>query len=355
MTKKVEEHTSIQVYKNAEIGSVAGNIGNFRAEITTGGKKQAATYGAVLVATGAKESNTTEYAFGKHPNIVTQQELEARLSSEDFSASTVVMIQCVGSREPNNKNYCSRICCSQAVKNANKIKERDPRAEVYILNRDIMTYGLNEAYYTETREKGVFFIRFEKDEKPSVQIEGGDVLVSVADHMLQKRLILNPDLLVLSTGMLPNKDNQAMADMLHVPLDEDGFFQEANTKFRPVDFLKEGVFVCGTARSPMHLNEAITQANAAAGRAITLLSKRETPGKNVVAEVVERRCSACQVCMDACPYEARVMDMEKRIMGVVTAACQGCGACAMACPNGASKLRGFDARQVLSMIDVAAG
>jgi heterodisulfide reductase subunit A len=349
----VEDHSAIHVYKNAAVERLDGNVGNFRVGVKTDGKKQVSKYGAILVATGAKESTTTEYAFGKHPHVVTQQELEARLTKGDASATTVVMIQCVGSREPQNKNYCSRICCSQAVKNANKIKELDPRAEVYILNRDIMTYGLNEAYYTKARENGVFFIRYENSEKPLVRIEDDALLVSITDRMLQKNLVLNPDLLVLSTGMLPNEDNNAMANMLHVPLDEDGFFQEANTKFRPVDFLKDGVFICGTARSPMHVNEAITQANAAAGRAITLLSKNETPGRNVVAEVVERRCSACQVCMDACPYEARVLDMEKRIMGVVTAACQGCGACAMACPNGASKLRGFDAKQVLSMIDVA--
>jgi heterodisulfide reductase subunit A len=351
--KELEGHGSIQIFKNAELGRVTGRVGNFRVDIETSGQKQSNTYGAIVVATGAKESEATEYAFGKHANIISQHDLETRLAGGDLTANTVVMIQCVGSREADNKNYCSRICCSQAVKNANKLKELDPRTEVFILNRDIMTYGLNEAYYTEAREKGVFFIRYTNDEKPQVQIEDGDLLVSVGDHLLQQNLVLNPDLLVLSTGMQPNEDNKALADLLQVPLDDDGFFQEANTKFRPVDFLKDGVFVCGTARSPMHINEVITQANAAAGRAITLLSKTETSAKSVVAEVVESRCSACQVCMSACPYEARVLDMDKRIMGVVTAACQGCGACAMACPNGASKLRGFDAKQVLSMIDIA--
>jgi heterodisulfide reductase subunit A len=231
-----------------------------------------------------------------------------------------------------------------------KIKELSPQTEVVVLYRDIMTYGFKEAYYTSGREKGVKFIRYSLEEKPRVTLDNGFAVVEVATPDLRQTLRFDPGLLVLSSGIDPNENN-FLAGLLQVELDEDGFFKEAEVKFRPVDFLVEGLFVCGLAHSPMFLEETIVQAQAAAQRAWTLLSKSEIQASRLVSYVNERRCSLCEVCIAACPYQARVKDEEERKIVVREALCQGCGACATACPNSAAKMRGSREDQLLSMVD----
>jgi len=263
----------------------------------------------------------------------------------------VVMIQCVESRD-DERPYCSRICCSQAIKNALKIKETDPSTEVYILYRDIMTYGLSEVHYAEAREKGVIFIRYEPEEKPQVSAEETHLTVKIKDPVLNEYLIITPDLLVLSPGIAPN-ENQVLAHVLSAGLTQDGFFEEANVKWRPLDLVRSGIFLCGLAHSPRSIRESRDQAYGAAARAVSLLSKKEIPSRRAIAEVNERWCVGCEMCIEYCPFDARVMDEERKIALVREAVCQGCGACQVACPSSASRMRSFRDPQILAMIHAA--
>lgn len=261
------------------------------------------------------------------------------------------MIQCVGSREPH-RPYCSRICCSQAIKNALRLKEINPRAQVFVLYRDMRTYGFKEDAYRRAREAGVIFIRYDLEDKPQVIAQGQGLRVLVRDLILRERLILDADLVVLSTGIVPN-DNRALAEVLEVPLDADGFFQEANAKVRSMDFERAGVFLCGLAQAPRFIDETIAQANGAAIRAAILLSKGHLESRAVVATVNQRLCSACELCVTACPYGARAIDPELGAVVVDPILCQGCGVCATVCPNGASQQNTFEMRQVMAMLDAA--
>ncbi len=367
---KVEKDSLIRVYKETEVAELSGYAGNFRtvlksvdklireqvdekAEGEKGETNQLTQleHGAVIVATGAEESRPQEYMYEKDDRVITQRELEKRLADGGLQTAdlgTVAMIQCVGSRDQEHP-YCSRICCSQAVKNALKIKEASPQTEVWILYRDIMTYGFSEEYYTQARDKGVIFLRHELEEKPEVTVEDGKLAVKLRDPILDEWLIINPDLLVLSPRIAPN-DNTHLADALSLPLTEDGFFEEANVKFRPLDFARGGIYLCGLAHSPRSMRESLDQAYGAAARAVSLLSKKETSSRRGIAEVSERWCAGCEMCIEYCPYDARVMDEERRIAVVREALCQGCGACQVVCPSSASKIRSFRDPQIMAML-----
>ncbi len=311
--------------------------------------------GAVIVATGGEGSKPAEYLYGERQDVVTQTELEERITSGDVDVSklkSVVMIQCVGSRN-KERHYCSRICCSQALTNALMLKERNPGIEVVILYRDMMSYGFEEEYYTKARDNGVTFVRYELDRKPEVKVEGDRLEIEVEELVLGGRLTIQPDLLVLSVAIVPHQQPE-LSQMLELPIDEDGFFQEAEPKFRPVDFVKDGIFVCGLAHSPRNIEETIAQARAAALRATLILSKTQLQSGRMVSEVRERWCVGCEICVGVCPFGARVKDENKGIVVVREALCQGCGACVTACPSGAARLRGFSDKQVFSMLDAVA-
>ena len=354
-TAQVNSSSHIHIYKESEIVSVAGYAGNFRVDVK--GKDESVStleVGAIIVATGGGEYQPTEYLYGQSEKIITQRELEKRLSGgevEGGGLSSVVMIQCVGSRE-EARPYCSRVCCSEALKNALKLKEINPDIEVAVLYRDIMSYGFKEEYYTRAREKGVRFVRYEVDGKPEVKQEGGKLAIEVIEPVLGGRLKFEPDMLVLSTGIIPG-DNGYLAEILSVELDGDGFFHEAEEKFRPVDFQRDGIYVCGLAHSPRGIEEAIAQARAAAGRAVSLLTSKQLEAGRMVSETVQRQCRKCEMCITACPYGARARDEETGEIVVRETLCQGCGACVVACPSGAAKIRGFRDRQVFSLIDAA--
>ena len=350
---KVEANPLIHVHKDTEVVEISGYGGRFVTTLKMAEEEPIAVeHGVIVLATGGKEYKPTEYMYGKSDRVVTQTELEKRLASgQAKDLSSVVMIQCVGSRD-EERPYCSRVCCSQAIANALRIKEANPNAQIVVLYRDIMTYGFKEEYYTKAREAGVIFVRHDLDRKPQVTLNGGKIEVRAYDPILSETLSLEPDLLVLSTGIVPS-DNARIAKMLDVELTEEGFFQEAEAKFRPVDLLTDGVYVCGWAHSPRSVEEVIAQAQAAAQRAVSLLTKGQLESGRIVSEVNERRCSACGICVDACPYNARYLDLEQGFAVVREALCQGCGVCASLCPNGAAKLRGFKETQMFAMIDVA--
>ncbi len=294
LKKKVANDPLIKVFANNEVAEISGYIGNFITTLKSGDKLE---HGVVIVATGAGELETEEYLCGKNEKVMTQMELEERISSGQIRAddlNTVVMINCVGSRE-DNRPYCSRVCCSESVKNALKIKEQNPQAQVYVLYRDMRTYGLREDYYREAREKGVIFIRYTEDQKPEVKEVGGKLEVSVMDDVLNQKLILNPDVLALGVATVPLEENKSLAQILKVPLNADGFFLEAHVKLRPVEFATEGIFVCGLAHCPKFIDESITQANAAVSRASTILSKDEIEAEGTIAEVNPALCSVCSM------------------------------------------------------------
>ncbi len=353
LINSVEENPLIHLHTETEVIEVSGYAGKFEVVL----KDKDATHepiktGAIIVATGGEAYEPNEYCYNESERVVTQAELEEQLVSGKLNVTelgSVVMIQCVGSRD-KERPYCSRVCCSQALKNALNLKERNPEIDIIVLYRDIMSYGFKEEYYSQAREKGVLFINYDLDRKPVVAINGERPVVQTIEPTTGGVLKIEPDLLVLSTGIVPN-DNSILAQMLNLELTEDGFFKEAEVKFRPVDFVNDGIFLCGLAHSPRGITETITQAQAAAQRAASILSRERLESGRVVSEVNERRCSGCELCVSACPYNARFKDTDKGVVVVIEALCQGCGACVAVCPSGAAKLRGFTDKQVLSVMD----
>lgn len=352
--ERVTNHDNIKLWLNAKVEDINGFVGNFNTVISQGGENSEIEHGAVIVALGAKEYTPTEYLYGKDEKVITQRQLEKSLASDTFSAKSVVMIQCVGSRE-GERNYCSRLCCSQAVKNAMQIKDRSPKTDVFILYRDMRTYGFREKYYTQAREKGIHFVRYEVNDKPKVTSDNGKLTVEVNDLLLGGTLEINPDLLVLAPAVIPHDDVENIAKMLKVPLTSEKFFLEAHMKLRPVDFSVDGVFLAGLAHFPKSIEETIAQAEATAARAAIIISKKEYTPEAVVANVDEDVCSECGICVSICAYDApELIDVKgATVSRVNTALCKGCGACGMACPSGAIQQYGFKAKQLMEMVNAA--
>jgi heterodisulfide reductase subunit A len=350
--EKVKANPRIHLYLETEIIEVTGHAGNFQSKVKNGEKVTSIQHGTIIIATGAKDYQPTEYLFGRDDRIITQKELQKRLVEANLGKlSTVVMIQCVGSRNDDHP-YCSRTCCSEAIVNSIKIKEQSPETEVFILNRDIMTYGFKEEHYTQAREAGVLFMRYELGAEPEVSIEDKTLVVQVDDPVLPGKLEIEADLVVLSTGTIAG-GNQELAEMFSLELTEDGFFKEVDTKFRPVDSIIDGIFICGLANTPRNLEEEVAQAQAAAQRATNLLARGRLESGRIVSEVSARKCSGCGLCVSVCPYQARWINNEEKVAVIEEALCQGCGTCVAVCPNGAAKLRGLKEQQVFSMIEAA--
>jgi len=350
MRNQISNNRLIKVFTNSEPKEISGCIGSFKTTLASGEELE---HGTIVVATGAQELKTDEYLYGKNKNVLTQIELEEKLThknSEISNLESVVMIQCVGSRE-EHRPYCSRVCCSEGVKNALKIKEISPETKVFILYRDMRTYGFKEDYYRDAREKGIIFARYDEHEKPEVVEDRGSLRVSVNDEVLGGKLILRPDLVVLSTATVPYQENESLAQMLKAPLNDEGFFLEAHMKLRPVEFSTRGIFLAGMAHGPKFIEEAIAQAQAAAKKACTIMSQSEIESEAIIAQTNERQCRGCGVCVSVCPNEAIHIDEEAKKARVTEILCQGCGSCAAACPSGAAQQRRFTPRQILSMID----
>ncbi|MDH4211745.1 MAG: FAD-dependent oxidoreductase [candidate division WOR-3 bacterium] len=355
MVKEVYENDSIRVYTKANVESVSGFVGNYVSEIIVeNGSRVICEHGVIIVATGAQEFTPDEYLYGQDDRVVTQRELEEMIADRDPAMSevkSVVMIQCVGSRDDAHL-YCSRRCCSQAMKNSLRLLEMNPNVKIYVLYRDVRTYGFKEEFYTEAREKGVLFIRFDSSNRPAVHGNNGSLKVVAFESLMQRNIEIKPDLLVLSAGIVPNTDNKRIAKMLKVPLNSDGYFLEAHVKLRPVDFATEGVFVAGLAHSPKFIIEAIAQAEASAARAATILANDKYYAEATISHVNEELCVGCGLCSNLCPYEAIEIKVKegKRVSEVNEALCKGCGTCVAACASGAMDQYGFTKRQILGMI-----
>jgi heterodisulfide reductase subunit A-like polyferredoxin len=358
LISEVEKDPRIHLYKGATIEKVDGFVGSFKTTVRTDNETSEISHGVVIVASGADEYRPKEFFFGQDSRITTQMEFEKEMVIRpDFirSLKNVVMIQCVGSRN-DERPYCSRICCSEAVKNALTLKSLNPETNVYVLYRDIRTYGFKEDYYEKARESGVLFIRYDEEKEPCVERGEDGLRVIVHEPILHDDLSIETDLLVLSPGIVSPQENERLSQMLKVPLNADGFFLEAHMKLRPVDFATEGVFLAGLAHSPKSIDETLSQANAAVARALTYLSKTQLETIGTISEVDEKRCVGCGLCETVCPYQAieivtkRTVVGEKQVAQVNKALCKGCGVCAASCRSGSINLKGFTHEEVVAQI-----
>ena len=356
LVQKVADQPLITIIKEAQVRSITGSCGNFTSTISAKGQFQTISHGVVVVATGGQEYTPSEYLCGQHPRVITQKAFEELLVTEPDRAKQlqqVSMIQCVGSREPENL-YCSRVCCTAAVKNSLKLKTINPHAQISVLYRDMRTFGFKEGYYLEARRQGVRFYRYELERKPRVTHRGDALSVSVFDAHLQATVQLQADLVVLSAAIRPREESLQLADAMRLPLDEDGFFMEAHPKLRPLDFATPGFYLCGLAQGPKFANESIAQARGAVSRAVTVLSRKEIVAEGMINRVDAELCRACGECEKACCFEAiKVTQVAGgREQAIVTEAlCTGCGVCNVACPTGAASLSHFKDEQIDSMIE----
>ncbi len=359
--RKVYQHPLIHVYTGATITEAGGYVGNFATRVKSEGRVIEIKHGAAVIATGADEYKPAEYLYGEDDRVMTQLELEGQIVRGEervINSRSLVMIQCVGCRQ-EGRNYCARICCSQSVKNALKLKEINPKVDVYILFRDMRTYGFKEEYYREAASKDVRFIRYDPHDKPWVEAveEGGRrvLRVTVTDPVLGKKLEIDADALALAAAVVPSADRKEIAGLFKVSLGPDGFFQEAHVKLRPVDFGAEGIYLCGTAHYPKHIPEAVSQAYGAAGRALTLLSHDTVMASGSVCEVNESKCMGCEACISACTYGAIEFHdtRQGKKAGINPVLCKGDGLCNAKCPTGAISLKHYTDEEILSQIDAA--
>jgi heterodisulfide reductase subunit A len=361
LAARAAAHPNIILHLGATVNAFEGHLGDFKLTLSSGVQVGCAT---IVVATGARESIPTEYMYGKDARILTQLEFEKAFHEDpaSFSDKSVVMIQCVGSREPGTKNrtYCSRTCCTTAVRNALELLKRHPGSNVTVLHRDIRTYGFREDAYREARGAGALFVRYSLERRPEVLLDGGKLKVRVQDTVLGRTLEMSPDFLVLSSASVPSEGAEELSKLLKIPLMDSGFFLEAHMKLRPVDFASEGIFLAGSAHSPKFISEAISQASATAGRSSAILARGYVESGGVVAEIDPQKCAACLTCVRLCPVKApRVMYQDKApvhggfalpssVVIIEESQCVGCGICSAACPSKAIQLRHYLDKQVIA-------
>ncbi|MBC8432322.1 MAG: FAD-dependent oxidoreductase [Desulfobacterales bacterium] len=354
LTSAVGSHNNIETFLNAEIKQVEGFVGNFKTTIQSNGSSSVLEHGVTIIASGASELKTDQYLCGQDSRVVTGLELQKRFIENDpalVNLKSAVFVQCVGSRVPE-RPYCSKVCCTQSIKSALQLKEKNPGMDVYILYRDMRPYGLREDLYRQARSSGIVFVRYDSDKDFTVEAEQKDLKVAFSDRVLGRLMEIRPDLLILASAIVPAAKNP-LAQLYKVPLNQDGFFAEAHVKLRPVDFATGGVFVCGLAHAPKTIDESITQAQAAAARAITVLAKKEIQLGGIISHIIPELCSGCLGCVNVCPFNAIDFDAEKFVAEVNPALCKGCGACSATCPSEAPELMGFDNNQLYAQINSA--
>jgi heterodisulfide reductase subunit A-like polyferredoxin len=356
--KKVTTHPNIEVMFNAEVTETSGFVGNFKSTVKTQEGDKELEHGVTIMATGGKPFSPEEYLYGQHDNVFLAFDLDKAIVDKDprvTGAKQAVFIQCVGSREPQ-RPYCSRLCCTHSVESALELKTLNPDLDVFILYRDMRTYGDKELLYKEAREKGVIFIRFDLDSKPVVaKTAAGGLSVTVKDPILGMPVVLQPDILTLASAVLPNPTEE-LGELFKVSRNAEGFFNEAHAKLRPVDFPSDGIFLAGLAHYPKPIDETIAQAKAAAGRAATFLGMDLVKVGGIVAEVDPDKCAVCLTCVRTCPFNVPVIDYTIDAAVIDPAKCQGCGVCVSECPAKAIILKHYTDTQIIAQeLALAAG
>jgi len=354
LNDEVMKSKNIQVFLGSKVTEAEGFVGQFRTMIRQGRESRILEHGVTIFATGVSEFQPEQYAFAESPQVITGLELQRRFVNSNKSLKeikTAVFLQCFGSRIPE-RPYCSKLCCTQSIKSALQLKKLNPDSRVFIVYRSMRPYGLREDLYREARASGVMFIRYDVGKGFDVSSDKGSLNVSFTDRVLRRRMEINPDLLVLASAIVSEKVNP-LARLYKVSQNDDGFFSEAHVKLRPVDFSTDGIFVCGMAHSPKPLDESITQALAAAARAVTLLAAKTIPMSGTVAQVDPNYCTGCLVCTSVCPYSAPKFNEKENKTEIQSTLCKGCGLCVASCRSGAIRLKGFESSQILAMIQDA--
>jgi len=335
------------VRTGARLLSAHGSVGQFPSEIEPAAGTETFEYGVAVIATGGREHRPDEYLYGQDPRVMTLNEFDQALDKgREFQS--VAFIQCVGSREPE-RPYCSRVCCTHTAVTALEVKKNNPQTSVYVLNRDVRTYGLREDVYLAARESGVMYLRYTLEDKPKVFTEGEGLFLETLDPVLRRRVRIPLDALVLSTAIIPNSD-KTLVDLYKCGLNAEGFLLEAHPKLRPVDLPVDGVFAAGLCHFPKPIEEAIAQAKAAVSRAMTVLSRESLELAGEVAAIAARKCTGCGGCWEICPFKAISPD-DKGLARVNESLCKGCGLCVAHCRAGAPNLRGFTQQDMLAQIE----
>ena len=355
LIEDVNANKDIEIFLNAEIKQVDGFVGAFKTTIESNGETKDIEHGVTILATGATELKPDQYLYGKDPRVITGLELNKRLIDKDpllTRTNTTVFIQCVGSRIPE-RPYCSKMCCAASIKSALKLKEKNPSMDIFVLHRDVRAYGLREDLYRKARSIGITFIRYNPDKEIEADVVQGNLQVAFTDHVLRRRMAIQPELLVLASAVVPEKES-SIARFYKASQNDDGFFAEAHIKLRPVDSATDGIFMCGLAHSPKTIGESITQAQAAAARAVTILSSKSIPLSGTIAQINPSLCSSCGVCVEICPFVAPSFIKEGPFAGkaeINPVLCKGCGLCVASCRSGAINLKGFGEGQIMAMIN----
>ena len=351
LIEAVQSDGNIEIFMNSQITQVEGFVGNFKTTVQNNGNSSILEHGVTIIASGASELKPDEHLYGQDSRVVTGLELQQRFIENDPALGqlkTAAFVQCVGSRNPE-RPYCSKVCCTQSIKSALKLKEINPEMDVFILYRDLRAYGLREDLYRQARSAGIVFIRFNSDKAFNVALEQEDLQVTFTDRVLGRQMEIRPDLLILASAIVPDMENP-LAQLYKVPQNQDGFFAEAHVKLRPVDFATDGVFVCGLAHAPKSIDESITQAQAASARAMTVLAMENIKLGGIISHIIPELCSGCLGCINVCPFNAITFDDKKFVAEVNPALCKGCGACSATCPSEAPTLMGFDNNQLYAQI-----
>ena len=351
---QVKAEPGITMHLGTSIKKVDGFVGNFETILSNGTLQETVNHGVTVLATGAKAYQPQEYLYGEHTAVVTHLEMDELFRIDDPQikrAGDVVFIQCVGSRNEAHP-YCSKVCCTHSIQSALELKKRNPKTHVYILYRDIRTYGKREDLYKEARSRGILFFRYDPAEKPEVSANGNCVTVQFKDPILGRRLSVNADILCLASAIVPHED-LGLSRLFKVPVDADGWLMEAHQKLRPVESATEGVFICGMGHYPKPIEESIAQAQAAAAKALTILARDNIMVGGIVAHIEPELCSGCLGCMNVYPYATITFNAEKKVAEVNEALCKGCGACAATCPSEAAVLSGFSNKQIYAQIKSA--
>jgi len=350
LVKSVNENPMIDVHLQTQVKEVRGTVGNFACKLADAqGVETDVSYGAAIIANGGDIYKPDEYLYGEDPHVLLSLDLDHEIMNHADrlrKVGTAVFIQCVGSREPD-RPYCSKVCCTHSIKNALTLKELNPDMDIYILYRDIRTYGEREDLYRKARLKGIRFIRYDMDDKPRVEKKNDRLRVTVKDQVIKMHVEIDADIITLASAVIPRDDNNVFSELFKVAMTQDGFFMEAHAKLRPVDFASAGMFVCGLAHGPKAIDEAISQAKATVSRACMILSHKERMAGGAVAEVDPDLCAICLTCVRVCPFGVPQIDIENSVAMIDPGACQGCGICASMCPNNAIQVKHYKDSQII--------